>query len=97
MLLIKSVNGDVPQLVHERTVKESWPYCPQCYRIVDPEFSRHCRCCGQALTWRGSSKYAEYISGEEAIRRREIICARYDAWRWAEEKRIDRAGIDLDK
>ena len=70
--MIESVRSDIPRVVHEKTVEGNWHYCPQCYRIVDPEFSSNCRCCGQALAWRGSSRFAECITNEEAAKRREM-------------------------
>ena len=57
-------------LVYEHTMDWEWCYCPHCHTILDREYMKHCDCCGQTLSWNGSTKHAVQLTYRE-IRLRE--------------------------
>lgn len=60
----------IPKLVYEHTTDWDWCYCSTCYAILDREYMRYCDCCGQSLSWYGTTKYRVSITYAEAQNRR---------------------------
>jgi hypothetical protein len=60
----------MPKLIHEYSRVGGLYYCPHCYAIVDVEYQKHCRSCGQRLKWYGYRKYGVCINRTEAEEKR---------------------------
>jgi len=60
LLIDHCIKRALPMLVYEHTADGAWCYCPHCHAVIDHEYADCCECCGQRLSWYGTTKHAVY-------------------------------------
>ncbi len=81
-LILSALMRINPKLIFEYSKILGSYYCPHCYSIVDVEYQKNCRCCGQKLKWYGYRKYCvslDYIKADKKRKKYSDVMLEYQA------------------